>query len=354
VMLSIDNLAVPLGIGTMMWGNTPLDRPINGRILTDDELAGIVKAGMERGVTFFDTAEGYGGGTCETRLSSAVVRARQQIARGGGQPIASLLATKFLPTLWRWSEASLMAAVDASNKRMGLDCCPLYFLHSPTHPLALEVWIRAAAKAHRAGKLAAFGLSNCNARQVVRAVAEAKKHNLPIVANQIMFNLLVAKSPEVVETLRVCEEHGIRVIAYAPVGQGLLCDGLTAEKAKGIRLLRMTGLTYGDIEALRAEVAEIAERHRKTMGQVAIQYVVAKGCIPLVGCRTETHVHDAVDGVVGWRLTKEEVMRLDKTSLGSHTFERPRWRRSLFIVFISLLMTSYKVSSWLKWFGILS
>lgn len=265
-----------------------------------------------------------------------------------------LVATKFLPTLWRWSEASLIAALDASNKRMGLSCCPLYFLHSPTHPLDLEVWIRAAAKAHRAGKLAAFGLSNCNAKQVLRAVAEAKKYNLPIVANQIMFNLLVAKSPEVQETLRVCNEHGIRVVAYAPVGQGLLCDALTEEKARGIRLLRMTRLTYGGIASLRAEVSDIAERHGKSMGQVAIQYVVAKGCVPLVGCRTEKHVHDAVDGVVGWSLTTEEILRLDKASLGSHTFERPRWRRSLFIVFISLLMTSYKVSVWLKSIGLVA
>jgi pyridoxine 4-dehydrogenase len=332
----------------MLWGNTPLDKSINGRILSDEALDTIVWRATALGVTFFDTAEGYGGGTCETRLAASVHRvvvgSHQRSTTQQSSPAQLILATKFLPTLWRWTEACFLSAVDASNKRMGVTCCPLYFLHSPTHPLPLEIWVRAAARAYKTGTIRALGLSNCNAQQVTRAVLEAKKHNIPIVANQIMFNLLVAKSPEVLETMRVCADFGIRIIAYAPVGQGLLCDNLSQEKAKGIRLLRMTGLRYDALHDLREEVMAIATVHKKTMAQVAINYVAAKGCIPLVGCRTVAHVEDAVGAVSGWTLTPEDIQRLDRVALGKHTFERPRWRRAAFIVFISLLMTAYKVS----------
>mmetsp|Transcript_59488 Transcript_59488/g.68935 ORF Transcript_59488/g.68935 Transcript_59488/m.68935 type:complete len:105 (-) Transcript_59488:123-437(-) len=83
------------------------------------------------------------------------------------------------------------------------------------------------------------------------------------------------------------------------------------------------------------------------MAHVAINYVRAKGAIPLVGCRSPRHVSDAIDAVQ-WSLDEAEVRSLDALVLAKHTFEKPKWRRSLFVVFISLLMTMYRVSNGIR------
>jgi aryl-alcohol dehydrogenase-like predicted oxidoreductase len=333
----LQSLQVPLGIGTMMWGNSPLDPYISGYVLPDETLRAIVGAAAAGGVTFFDSAEGYGGGTSEAQLAHAV-----RLANGTGQ---LMLATKFLPTLWRWTEESFIHALECSNERLGISCCPVYFIHSPIHPLPLEVWIRAASKAIRQGKMKSLGLSNFRADQVLRAVAEAKRlGNVPVVANQIMCNLLVINSRELQRTLAVCQEHGITVIAYSPVGQGLLCDGLTREKAAATRLMRITGVTHSDLDRVRSVISSVATANGKKMSQVAINYLICKGLVPLVGARRVEHVEDALGGAVGWRLLPGDVQRLDNVALDRHTFEKPRWRRGLFISFISLLMVAYRVS----------
>ncbi len=81
-------LKMPLSIGTMFWGDTPLDEWMAGRIIPDETLIGIHKMAHERGVTFLDTAEGYGVGSSEARLG-----------RLGFAASDNLVATKFLPTL---------------------------------------------------------------------------------------------------------------------------------------------------------------------------------------------------------------------------------------------------------------
>jgi aryl-alcohol dehydrogenase-like predicted oxidoreductase len=336
-MASQFNPAVPLGVGTMNWGNTPLDRFVSGRILPDSELDAIVAAATKAGLTFFDTAEGYGGGTSELQLAGA-------ISRASTLPSSSLvLASKFLPTLWRFFEFQFLSALDASNARLGVTSSPLFFIHTPSHPVPIETWVHAAGRAYKEGKLKALGLSNFNAAQVTRAVKEAKKSGVPIVANQLMCNLLVSNSPELKETIRACRENGIRIIAYSPLGQGLLCDGLSEEKAKSTRLLMMTGLGYPDLSPLRSTISEIANAHGKKMSHVALRYLIQQGHVALVGCRKVVHVTEAL-GAIGWEMTDEEMKKLDSVALGKHTFEKPRLRRSLFVVFISGLMMAYKVS----------
>jgi aryl-alcohol dehydrogenase-like predicted oxidoreductase len=76
------------------------------------------------------------------------------------------LATKFLPHLGRWSKWSLSRAMLSSNKRLGVPCSDIYFIHTPVHPLPLEHWVAAAAEQAKKGHVRALGLSNCNADQV--------------------------------------------------------------------------------------------------------------------------------------------------------------------------------------------
>ena len=395
---------MPLGVGTMFWGNTWLDQFVNPGhlVLSIAQLAAIVRRAVDSGVTFFDTAEGYGGGTSEERLREAIDAAEATAAgamdttnsrEGSPQPETAivgaavtsalpdrrrrplrdqlLVASKFLPTLWRWTQQSLLRACQRTNVRLGLGTCLLYFIHSPVHPLPLEWWVRACCVAYRLGLIRSLGLSNCDADQVRRAHRVTSREGVPLVANQLMFNLLVFRSPALQRTIDVCRELGLTVVGYASVGQGLLCerkafpspfvidlnshnipdvardDGSSLSRAEmnNVRLMRMTGATVDEVNRLRSVVHRVAVKHGCTMQQVAIRWSVQKGVVPLVGMRRVEHLDEALHAVTKVRLDDADVSELDAAALGRHTFEKPRWRRSLFVIFISLLMAAYKVSA---------
>ncbi len=325
-------LRVPIGIGTMLWGNSRLDAKINGRVVPIDTLQDIRRRALAAGVTFVDTAEGYGGGTCELR-----------VGRAGFKPPEAVVATKFLPTIWRWSERSVVRAIRRSNRRLGVRRADICFIHSPVHPRSPEVWIRGAAQAVRAGLIREVGISNFNADQVAAAHAAAQAAGIRIVANQIMFNPLVYNARSLRATVDACRERGIAVIGYGPVGQGLLTDGLAPERARRIRLTRLAGIRFDDITALRSKIAEIAGRHGRSMAQVCINWSIRKGVVPLVGTRSREQLDDSISAA-WFSLTDSEIAELDALALSHSTFNRPRRRRAFFVVFISMLMVAYRLS----------
>jgi aryl-alcohol dehydrogenase-like predicted oxidoreductase len=222
------SLAVPLSIGTLQWGTTLLDQYlVNPNGCIEENMAFEITDELRRHhVTLFDTAEGYGGGTSEKRLGRVASSSFSE-APQSDRPI---LMTKFLPAFWRYSHACFERALRASNRRLGIDCCPIYLLHSPVHWRPLEYWVEAAAICKRKGLLKALGLSNCNADEVRRAHRAGEKHGVPVIVNQVMYNLLDYKSAELREMESTCRELGVTIVAYSPIGQGLLTDGLTPQK----------------------------------------------------------------------------------------------------------------------------
>ncbi|CAE7173012.1 unnamed protein product, partial [Symbiodinium pilosum] len=200
----------------------------------------------------------------------------------------------------------------------------------------------------KAGRIREIGISNCNAQQVRRACAEAKKHGLGIAANQIMFNLLCFQSPELQATVQACRENNVKIIAYAPIGQGLLTQALTDEKFSKIRLAKMTRLGIDELQELRAAIERLAEKYGKTMAQVCLNWTICHDALPLVGTRSLQQAHDTA-GCLGWRLSKDDVEELDSHALQRSTLSKPRWKRVLFVTFITLLVFSYQVNRWGDW-----
>ncbi|CAE7230134.1 unnamed protein product [Symbiodinium sp. CCMP2456] len=329
----------------MQWGRTWLDEKLNRGNLDDQLCASICQEFAEvHGVQFFDTAEGYGGGTSEERLRDVLV----EPAKDQKQPYPCIIATKFLPTLARWTHGSFARALQGSCKRLGVDAIDIYFIHTPIHPLPLEYWVHAACREAKAGRIREIGISNCNAQQVRRACAEAQKHGLRIAANQIMFNLLCFQSPELQETLRACQENHVQIIAYAPIGQGLLTQALTDEKFSRIRLAKMTRLAMDELHDLRGVIEGLASKYGKSMAQICLNWTICHGAIPLVGTRSMLQAQDTA-GCLGWRLAAEDVEELDRHALKRSTLSKPRWKRVLFVTFITLLVFSYRVNRWADW-----
>jgi pyridoxine 4-dehydrogenase len=342
-------LPAPLAIGTLQWGTTWVDEKIipGGRI--DDETAEeVLRTLLKSGkIGLLDTAEGYGGGTSEQRIAFL----RDRLEATGVNTGNVMVASKFLPTFWRWTQASFERALRGSLDRLNMKSCSVYYLHSPVHPLPINFWIQAAATCKKKGLVKTLGLSNCDGDQVRAAVEAGRRYGIDVSCNQIMFNLLDYKSPRLQKTLNVCRELGVTVIAYSPIAQGLLTDKLTRETFATNRPAKMTGITWDRLDALRSELRAVACARGKTMAQVAINWCVCHGTVPLVGCRSVKQAEDTL-GSLGWHLTAEEVERLDNASLARSTLDGPIWRRGIFVSLAALLIAVYRACIALNdWFG---
>jgi aryl-alcohol dehydrogenase-like predicted oxidoreductase len=344
------NLGSNFGAGLMQWGTTHIDNVfVNPKgNLTEDEVQDIWKTCRQNDVVFFDTAEGYGGGTSEIRIRQ--VRQWYQETCLNGKPDSEkvIVATKYLPTLWRWTKWSFYGAVRGSMQRLGVDKIDLYFIHTPIHPLPIECFVQWACDARKDGLIREIGISNCNAQLVRRAEAVARRNGQHIACNQIMLNMLVWQSAQHQETVRTCHELDIQIAAYSPIGQGLLTDHLTEEKFHTIRAVKMTGVQYDDLTPLRARMKMLCEKYQCTMAQIAINWVRGHNAIPLIGCRNVQQVQDAAASQK-FQLSHDEMASLDELSLGLSLFNRPLYRRSLFVVFISILQLAYNTEHWFVW-----
>ncbi len=285
----------PLGLGTNSWGP--------GRRLDPGQQA-TVDAALEGTVNFFDTAEFYNFGGSERTLGGCLQKSRAE----------AVVATKFFPFPWRLGRGSLLSALRASLERLGFQQTDLYMLHFPFPPVPLATWVRALAEAQQAGLTRAVGISNCSAAQTRKAHALLAASGLPLASNQVEYSLL-RRAPEKNGLLEICGELGVTLVAYRPLGYGLLSGKyhtgtlpawLHGRRIRREYLERITPL----IDLLK----EIAAGRGKTPSQVALNWVICKGALPIPGAkRPDQAVENA--GALGWRLDAGEVAALDKASL---------------------------------------
>jgi len=323
-------LKVPLAIGTLQWGTTWVDHNlVNSKGVIAEpvaqEIVDILTSSCGQ-VTLFDTAEGYGGGTSEKRCGR-LLKDKPDI----------VFMTKFLPAPWRLFHSDFEHAVRDSCRRLQVSCIPVYLLHSPVHSRPIEYWIEAGAICHQKGLIQSMGLSNCNADQVRRAVLAGKKFGVQVVCNQVHYSLLDYNSKALQEMETTCRELGVRIVAFSPIGQGILTDGMNSEKWDSNKPAKMLRLKPNDIDALRLVVKEMAQKYEKTMAQVALNWCIQHNVIPLVGCRKPSQARDSI-GCLGWSLSKDDVERLDQVALDKSTLESPPWRRFMFVSLFALVM----------------
>eukprot|EP01116_Phalansterium_solitarium_P011290 TRINITY_DN26922_c0_g1_i1.p1 TRINITY_DN26922_c0_g1~~TRINITY_DN26922_c0_g1_i1.p1 ORF type:complete len:364 (+),score=84.39 TRINITY_DN26922_c0_g1_i1:68-1159(+) len=298
----------PLGIGTWSWGDRSTwgyetyDKSFNRESIQ----AAFLKC-MESGVNFFDTAEVYGQGVSETLLGSCVNTYRQQ-------PDARkvVVATKFLPLPWRLFQGSLASALDESLQRLAMPSVDLYQIHAASTSLrAVEVWAEALAEAHAKGLIKAVGVSNYNADQVRRTHAVLAKHGVPLASNQIEFSLL-RTNPLHNGLIDACKELGVQIIAYSPLAMGRLSGKYSKENPpQGNR--KFGKVEMEELEPLLDKLKAIGVAHGKTPSQVALNWCICKGTVPIVGVKNAAQATENI-AALGWRLTADEVASLDAMS----------------------------------------
>jgi aryl-alcohol dehydrogenase-like predicted oxidoreductase len=300
----------PLGVGVWSWGDKGFWG--YGSTHTRDDITQAYKACLDAGLNFFDTAEIYGGGASERILGECV--------REDGRSV--IIASKFAPLPTRLSAKTLLDALDASLERLGIATIDLYQIHWPYTFLNTNALMDVLAQAVRSGKVRAVGVSNYSAARMRQAHARLARHDIPLASNQVHYSLLYRK-PEQNGVLDACRELKVTLIAYSPLEQGLL----TGKYRPGnTRVAPVVG-PRRFIPAFRAAnrrkreplfqvMAPIAEADDKTIGQVALNWLISKDpCIvPIPGAKNLRQAQENA-GAIGWHLTGEEFNKISEAAV---------------------------------------
>jgi len=245
---------------------------------------GVLNAALDIGINFLDTADMYGVGANERLLAQVLKTRREEV----------VLATKFGSVRGpdgaflgiNGTPAYVHTACDASLKRLGVDQIDLYYQHRVDPKVAIEETVGAMAELVKAGKVRHLGLSEASANTIRRA---AKVH--PIAALQSEYSLWTRDLEATV--LPACEELGIGVVAYSPLGRGFLTGAFTKPEDLGVGDYRRSSPRFSDENfasnlQLVEIVSEIAREEGYTPAQVALAWLLdcAPYIVPIPGTRS--------------------------------------------------------------------
>jgi aryl-alcohol dehydrogenase-like predicted oxidoreductase len=291
--------ALGLGCMRMSFGDTPTDK---------QEMIDFLHASVDRGVTFFDTAEVYGPFTNEELVGEALEPFRGRV----------VIATKFgfkhdpdkgpSPAVGLDSRPEQIKRVaEASLKRLRVEAIDLFYQHRPDPNVPMEDVAGAVQELIREGKVKHFGLSESNAEQIRRAHAVQ-----PVTALQSEYSIWW-RAIEENGVLATCEELGIGLVPYSPLGRGYLTgkvDESTTFAESDIRS-RNPRFTQEAIKANRAVIdllARIGGEKGATPAQVALAWLLAQKpwIVPIPGSRRLERL-DENNGAVNVALTPADL-----------------------------------------------
>jgi len=293
--------AIEMGLGAWQWG----DRVVwqFGQNYSDKEVREAFQTAINEGIRLIDTAEAYGNGFSERLLGKFIQETDQPV----------LIATKYFPYPWRWTKSSIPRALKGSLERLGVESVDLYQIHWPTPLMSVDRLMEGMIECVKSEMTRTVGVSNFNQTRMLTAYSALARQNIPLASNQVHYSLL-NRSVEKNGLLARCKELGIRLIAYSPLEQGLLTGKYnTSNRPPGTR-----GGTYASllpkIEPLIKLMTATGQDHGgKSNAQVALNWVICKGVLPIPGAKNVQQAQENA-GALGWRLTEEEVAKLDEAS----------------------------------------
>ncbi|OEL30012.1 Pyridoxal reductase, chloroplastic [Dichanthelium oligosanthes] len=336
----------PMGFGTWAWGNQLL---WGYQESMDSELQECFNLALRSGINLFDTADSYGTG----RLNGQSERLLGKFIRDFEGPIKSrddvVIATKFAAYPWRLTSGQFVGACKyspnlnykatiehnmsislrvyvthempifrSSLERLQLDRLAIGQLHWSTAnyaPLQERALWDGLVEMYEKGLVRAVGVSNYGPKQLLKIHSYLASKGVPLSSAQVQFSLL-SMGDEQMELKTVCDSLGIRLIAYSPLGLGMLTGKYDASNLpKGPRSVLFRQILPG-LDSLLSCLRRIAEKKGKTMSQVAINWCICKGTIPIPGVKTVRHVEENL-GALGWRLSPAEISELESAAMAA-------------------------------------
>jgi aryl-alcohol dehydrogenase-like predicted oxidoreductase len=299
---NVEVSAIGLGCMGMSWSYGPAkDKP---------EMVSLLRAAVERGVTFFDTAEVYGPLANEELVGEA-------LAPFGGQVV---IATKFgwAPAHGdreRWSTLNsrpehIKEVVEGSLRRLKVDAIDLYYQHRVDPNVPIEDVAGAVKELIQQGKVKHFGLSEAGAPTIRRAHAVQ-----PVTALQSEYSLWFRRPEQ--EILPVLEELGIGFVPYSPLGKGFLTGKIASDTKFDSTDFRSTLPRFRpeNLDANQTMVAlldRFATEKKATTAQIALAWLLAKKpwIVPIPGT-TKLHRLEENIGAAEVELTPDELQELE-------------------------------------------
>ena len=293
--------AVGLGCMGMSFGYGP---PKDKR-----QMISVIRATVERGVTFFDTAEVYGPFTNEELVGEALAPFREEVA------IATKFGFQLNPTSGKQigldsRPEHIREVAEASLKRLKVDAIDLFYQHRVDLGVSIEDVAGAVKKLIQEGKVRHFGLSEAGAKTIRRAHAVQ-----PVTAVQSEYSLWT-RGPEK-EVLPTLEELEIGFVPYSPLGKGFLTGKMNQDtKFEGSDfrniLPRFTPEALKANQTLVGLLAKTAERKKATPAQIALAWLLAQKpwIVPIPGTTKLARLEENI-GAAGVELTSEDLREID-------------------------------------------
>ena len=295
-----------------LWQNFgAVDPPDNSRKL-------LLRA-FDRGITHFDLANNYGPpyGSAEQTFG--------QVLRSDLRPYRDelVISTKAGYDMWpgpygEWgSRKYLLASLDQSLARMGLDYVDIFYSHRPDPATPIEETMGALAHAVRSGKALYAGISNYDAAQTRAALVALHAEGVPCLLHQMRYSMLQRAAAE--DLFAVLEEGGVGGIAYSALAQGLLSDryasGVPADSraGRGSRSLSAEDLTERTQHQVTA-LAGIAAVRGQSLAQLALSWALRPGCMTsvIIGASRLSQLEDNLKALDGLTFDATEISAIER------------------------------------------
>jgi L-glyceraldehyde 3-phosphate reductase len=304
--------ALSLGLWQNFGGDDPFDRS-----------RAIVRRAFDLGITHFDLANNYGPpyGSAEETFGKLM---RDDLAPYRDELVIS---TKAGYDMWPGpygdggSRKYLLASLDQSLQRLGLEYVDIFYSHRADPDTPLEETMGALDTAVRQGKALYVGISSYSAERTRAAAEILRELGTPLLINQPSYSLLNRWiEPELLDTL---EELGVGCIAFSPLAQGLLTDKYLAGVPEGSRASRdgsfSPDLLTDEALARVRGLNEIATRRGQTLAQMAIAWVLrdARVTSALVGASSVEQLEANVGALDQLELTPDELEEIDEIAVDS-------------------------------------
>ena len=301
-MLPDESKLPPILIGTWAWGDKLLWG--YGKNYGDEELNGAFLSCLDHELTGFDTSETYGEGKSESLIG--------QFKQHLEAPL--FIASKFMPYPWRLTKNSLRRALNNSLRRLNVNRLDLYQLQAPLPPRNIESWMEALAMMLQEGLIKHIGICGVNQEQLQRAITALGSTGNQLFSCQVEYSW-INRSIEKDGLLKVCKQAGIHVFASSPLAQGMLTGKYSpTNPPAGIRGTRYSTAQLEKISSAFLSIRKVLNNHPGATGsQVAINWLRAKGIIPVVGVKTADQVEENMLSLE-WELDQTEVDYLDNLS----------------------------------------
>jgi aryl-alcohol dehydrogenase-like predicted oxidoreductase len=274
------------------------------------ELIALMRKAIERGVTFFDTAEIYGPFTNEELVGEALAPLRAQVA------IATKFGIKLDPSGQQATDSRperIKQSVEGSLKRLRVQVIDLYYQHRVDPNVPIEDVAGTVKDLIREGKVKHFGLSEAGVKTIRRANAVQ-----PVTAVQSEYSLWLRRPEE--EVLPTLEELGIGFVPFSPLGKGFLTgkiDEKTTFDSSDFRNIvpRFTPEARKANQALVDLLRTIAERKKATPAQIALAWLLAQKpwIVPIPGTRKLERLDENI-GAAAVELTPEDLREIESAA----------------------------------------